>query len=86
VGCGDGSRATWWLSGSGVPVSGDLDEIIAHRHEQPNQLVLLRLGDVELVQRPIQMLHDNVELAGRGAHPGVCLSHAPAGVGAQCRR
>ena len=29
-----------------------------------------------------QMLHDGIEFAGRGLHPGVRLPHAPAGVGA----
>ena len=28
------------------------------------------------------MLHGDVELTGRGLHTGMCLGHAPAGVGA----
>src|SRR6266480_7903486 len=60
----------------------DLDDVTAHRHDQIDQLVLLRLRDVELVERCRQMLHDDVELAGRRPHPGVRFLHAPAGVGA----
>src|SRR5215831_3976452 len=60
----------------------DLDDVTAHRQEQLDQLLLLRLRDVELIERRRQMLHDDIELAGRGPHPRVRIPHAPAGVDA----
>ena len=61
----------------------DLDDVIAHRHDQGDQLVVVRLGDVQFVERRVQVLHGDVELTGRDRHPVVCLPHGPAGVGAR---
>jgi hypothetical protein len=59
----------------------DLDDLIAHRQQQTEQLSVLGRGDVELIERPLQILDERVELAGRDSHRVVRLPHAPAGVG-----
>src|SRR5580693_3843039 len=58
----------------------DLDDVIAHRPQQVDQLVLFCLRDMELIERGPQMLHGDLELTGRDLHPVVRIPHAPAGV------
>src|SRR6266545_824196 len=64
----------------------DLDDLVAHRSEQAEQLLLLRRRNVELVERCDELLDERVELSRRHLHPVVCLPHVPARVSAGAAR
>src|SRR5262249_56872259 len=62
------------------------DDILLHRRQDRDQLLLLARRHLELVERLAEVADQRVEMARADAHPSMGLAHAAAGVDAWAAR